>query len=252
MIKEEAEGESVDFLINNNGSVSGKFFRRDGKQKKGLIVHNAVMQILTGDWVRAADLANIIYHKIGVVTNLTESKIYSWLFLLYIRTDNKGYRINEVIAAKKDRTWYLRRASNIRQTYQSPLSLARMAFPFTFQSSNMYLPSINAQQFIQPPNIQLPIIHTTNNATIAPKRTRAEQELLPILNITPNSLPLLTNEHHIEEYNKIEPEMEYDSPNSPTNSFIPTLITEHYTIEEARLDEFLQNLTKKRKLGELE
>jgi len=246
-----------DLLINNNiiinENISGKFFRRDGKQKKGLLVHNAVMQIITSDWIRAADLANIIYHKIGVIANLTESKIYSWLFLLYIRTDNKGYRINEVIAAKKERTWYLRRGINIPQTHQSPLSLARIAFPLTFQSSNMFLPSINSQ-FQQQSNLQLPIIHPNNNNTtsiMTPKRTITEQEL-PILNITSSSLPSLTNESHTEEYNnKIEIEKEYE-PNSPPNTFIPPSITEHYTIEEARLDEFLYNLTKKRKLERIE
>jgi len=205
------------------------------KDYKEFEVHKVVMQILSASWVRASELAHVLYINIASSLQLTENKIYSYLFLLYIRKDNKGYQLKEVDTAKKGGTWYLRK-STVALTSSFPCNLNSLI-----------------SQAIYTPSNQIPLMHVEDSQNAA-LLSRIPDILEINSSIQPTCTNLTTNDETIQ-YDNVSNTTNFTNDNAElqSNTIDDTTVfnlktAEFYTVEEARLDEFYKKLHKKMKV----
>jgi len=227
--------------IDNNNRKNKRSNNISNDNNKEFEVHKAVMQILSGSWVRASELAHVLYINIASSLQLSENKIYSYLFLLYIRKDEKGYQLPEVETAKKGGTWYLRKSASILTN----------SFPYN-------LSAILTQAFYTPPS-QIPLMQIEepqNPITVSriPEIRDHNYELNSRIqqihtDITPNDTPI-SMDTSINTSNITNDKAE--SVSLPLDDDIPVQFNlknaEFYTVEEARLDAFYMQLQKKMKV----
>jgi len=213
--------------IDNNNRKNKRSNNISNDNNKEFEVHKAVMQILSGSWVRASELAHVLY------INIASS--------LQIRKDEKGYQLPEVETAKKGGTWYLRKSASILTN----------SFPYN-------LSAILTQAFYTPPS-QIPLMQIEepqNPITVSriPEIRDHNYELNSRIqqihtDITPNDTPI-SMDTSINTSNITNDKAE--SVSLPLDDDIPVQFNlknaEFYTVEEARLDAFYMQLQKKMKV----